>query len=367
MRITLVGPVYPYRGGIAHYTTLLAQTLRDAQHALQMISFRRQYPAFLYPGETDRDTSQQPLKVAAEYLLDPLYPWTWFQAANTIARANPDLVIIMWWTTFWGPAYAVLSRLLRARGVRVLYLIHNVLPHEPRLWDRLLARLAMAPARQYIVQAEREAQRLRILLPKAKIIMSPHPVYDMFAGQTIPKERARQTLALAPDVPVLLFFGIVRPYKGLRYLLEALHLLRQDGQAPQLVIAGEFWEPESEYAALIDQWGLAQQVQIHNRYIANEDIPTFFGAADIFVAPYVDGTQSGSAKLALGFGLPMVLTRCVVDETLAKSSAVWVAEEQNAASLAQALNEALAGDPTPRRLPEGNWRQVAAVIESLVD
>ena len=109
MKFVLVGPVYPYRGGIAHYTTMLAQTLAKRGSQFHVVSFRRQYPRWLYPGKSDRDPSQEPLRVNAEYLLDPLYPWTWWQTARRIAEWKPDVVIFQWWTTFWAPAFAALA------------------------------------------------------------------------------------------------------------------------------------------------------------------------------------------------------------------------------------------------------------------
>ena len=142
MKISMIGPVYPYRGGIAHYTALLAQALLQSGHDLQMISFERQYPAFLYPGESDKDPSANAIHIPARYLLDPLYPWTWQRAVREIRAAGPQLVLFHWWSTFWGPAYAALSHTLR-RSTPVVFLIHNVFPHEIKPWDRGLASLAL--------------------------------------------------------------------------------------------------------------------------------------------------------------------------------------------------------------------------------
>ena len=366
MNITLIGPVHPYRGGIAHYTTLLAKHLQSAGHQVQVMSFKRQYPAWLYPGTSDRDTSRQPLTVPAEYDLDPLYPWTWVRAARKIARGKPDLVVIQWWTTFWSPAFAAIARMLKRSGLRVVYLVHNVMPHETRFWDRRLAQMALSAARTFVVQTGREASRLRSLLPGAEIVISPHPVYDVFSDQRPPREEARAALGLPAQGPVALFFGIVRPYKGLRYLLQAVHVLKKRGSSVNLLVAGEFWEPVAEYRDLVNQLGIQDCVHIHNRYIPNEEIPTFFGAADLFVAPYVDGTQSGSAKMALGFSIPMVLTECVVDETLALQEAVWQAKERDPYSLADAMISALNDTGARHPHPSGDdWSRAVRVIEAL--
>ena len=373
MKITMIGPVYPYRGGIAHYTTTLSKKLMAAGHTVQTISFKRQYPAWLYPGESDKDPSTLHEQVPALYTLDPLYFWTWGRAARQIQAFQPDLVIIQWWTTFWAPAYGVLARWLKRLGLRVVVLIHNVMPHETRFWDRWLCRFALSPADQYIAQAEREASRLHTLLPGAKITVTPLPVYNMLAGGALSPVEARAKLGLPADDPIVLFFGIVRPYKGLRYLLQAFQILKGKGNHAQLLVAGEFWEPIGEYQQMIERLGIADRVHITNRYIPNEEIPIFFSAADLFAAPYVDGTQSASAKLALGFGLPMVLTRCIVDQTLAAQENTWLAVERNAGSLATAILAALeqgqehrlAGKPSRVGEALDDWHQIVQVIEKL--
>jgi glycosyltransferase involved in cell wall biosynthesis len=368
MKISLVGPVYPYRGGIAHFTTTLSQKLVEAGHSLQTISFKRQYPAWLYPGQSDKDPSLAHDQVPALFTLDPLYFWTWFRAARQIQAFQPDLVVIAWWTTFWAPAFAVLARWLRAKNIRVVFLIHNVMPHETRFWDRWLARFALASTNRYIVQAEREADRLRSLLPGAKIVITPHPVYRMQVEQCISKAEARSKLGLASADRVILFFGMVRPYKGLRYLLQALAILKSKGIHTHLLVAGEFWESASEYQQLIERLEISGCVHIYNRYIPNEEIPIFFRAADLFAAPYIDATQSGSAKLALGYALPMVVTRCIVDQTLAGRKDVWQVEEANVESLASAVSAALEQGPSDRDPVSENlddWHRIVQVIEGL--
>jgi glycosyltransferase involved in cell wall biosynthesis len=367
MKINVVGPVYPYRGGIALYTTTLSQKLASAGHSVQTISFKRQYPAWLYPGQSDKDPSLVHEQVPALYLLDPLYIWTWFRTAQQVLSFHPDLVVIQWWTTFWAPALGTLARLLRAKGVRVVFLIHNVMPHETRFWDRWLVRFALGSAEQYIVQADREVNRLRALLPKARIVTTPHPIYSM-PDRNLSMEEVRSKLGLSVNDRVILFFGIVRQYKGLRYLLQAIQILKVKDFHAQLVIAGEFWEPVSEYQQLIETLGISDRVQIHNRYIPNEELPVFFRAADLFAAPYIDATQSGSAKLALGFHLPMVVTRCIVDQTLADRGDVWQAEERDAESFASAIQAAFEqylAKPKQMEQTLNDWHKIVQVIENL--
>jgi glycosyltransferase involved in cell wall biosynthesis len=378
MKVTLIGPVYPYRGGIAHYTASLAQALVDSGHTVRLISFRRQYPSRLYPGESDKDPSAEPLSFPAEYLLDPLFPWTWLHAAKTIRRDLPDLLVIHWWTTFWAPAFTSLAWLIR-RKVKVAYLIHNVLPHETKAWDRWMARCTFHQGQAFIVQAPHEHERLLPLIPRSSLVVdSPHPAYPPFQKQPLSKKGARQSLGLPIDQPVLLFFGIVRPYKGLKYLVEALALVQQP---VHLVIAGEFWEDVSVYKQQIETLALSKKITLLNRYIPNEEAHQLFSAADGLVAPYVGGTQSGAAGLALGYGLPLIITDRVAVGLPAKISPGRTAEEAsqhygyahvipsgNPLALAQAIEALLTRLPaiTAAPLPAaGDWSSLVKVIEEI--
>jgi D-inositol-3-phosphate glycosyltransferase len=359
MKLAVIGPVHPYRGGISHFTTLLAQNLIARGHDVLTVSFKRQYPRFLYPGTSDKDPSLQPLQVGAEYILDPLYPWTWRRALRRIQAHQPALTVIQWWSTFWAPAYAYL-----ARRLKTVYLIHNTLPHEPRFFDPFLAKLALGRGQAFIVQTQREGERLKRLLPHAQTTLCPHPVYDMLADQRIPPAEARQKLNLPPKEPVILFFGFVRAYKGLGILLQALAELKAAGKSFTLLIAGEFWEDEVACRKQIQELGLVEQVRIENRYIPNEEVPLFFSAADLFAAPYLEGTQSGAAKMALGFGLPLVLSEIIRDGS-EPAGMVEVFPTGDFHALAETISRTLA-KPHPIASNSSNgWDEMSAVIERL--
>jgi glycosyltransferase involved in cell wall biosynthesis len=368
MKITLVGPVYPYRGGIAHYSALLARALIAHGHSVQVISFQRQYPGWLYPGRSDKDPSHQPLRTDAEYLLDPLHPGTWLRAGRRIVEINPDLVVVQWWTTFWAVPFAALSTYLRRKGLQVIYVIHNVLPHEQRFWDVWLAKLALGRSQAFIVQTEREDERLHALFPSALTRLCPHPIYNLFTDRKIPKQDARRRLGLPEDQFVLLFFGIVRPYKGLRYLLEALERLKRENLYSYLLVSGEIWGEKDEYTTRIEQLGLESQVRLDDRYIPDEEAAIMFSAADILVAPYIGGTQSGAAEMALGFGLPVIATQLVAAGLSTQDlSNVQVVPPGDVSALVSAIrvfreshnNSVVAPEP----LPDDWWRLVQVLVE----
>jgi len=243
--------------------------------------------------------------------LDPFYPWTWYQTAKRILRFHPDMVVIQWWTTFWAFPYAVLTAYLDKKDYPVVYLIHNVIPHEPRIWDPWLAKLALTNGRAFLVQSQIEKERLIDLLPNARINVNELPVSNMFLDKRLSKVEARKSSGLPDGKSIMLFFGIVRPYKGLRYLLEALSLVQDQDVDLKLVIAGEFWEDKKIYTKIIKERHLCENVIIIDHYIPDEEVPVLFSAADFLVVPYTSGTQSSVANIALGYGMPLIVTEIV--------------------------------------------------------
>jgi glycosyltransferase involved in cell wall biosynthesis len=376
MKIVLVGPVYPYRGGIAHHTHFLDSALQALNQQTWIVSFKRQYPAWLYPGKSDQDPSSKAKPANAWYLLDPLYPWTWLQAAQKIVETRPDLVVVQWWTTFWSFPFAFIARYLKRQNIPVVYIIHNVIPHEARLWDRWLARLALEPAKAFVAQTEAEKQKLHSLLPQAKIEVCPIPIYALPASDLPDQASARKQLGLPEREACLLFFGLVRPYKGLRYLLEALSILRENVLKPHLMIAGEFWEDKNLYLRQIKTFQLSDQIHIFDRYIPDEEVALYFIAADFLVAPYIQGTtQSAIASIARGFGLPMIITQ-EVQRGLSQSDPLvsQVVPAEDAKSLAAAIRAALSEEKARPTNPPGaflpsaeeEWKRFAQVLLTFI-
>jgi len=308
MKIFLIGPVYPYRGGIAHQTTQLKITLDRLGHAATVISYHRQFPKFLYKGVSDKDPSNHPEKVEADFILDPLFPSTWKATIKLIIEATPDIVIMQWWTTFWAIPYRFIADALNKRGITTTYLIHNVLPHEKKIWDLWLAKTALMHGKSFITQSPDESKRLIEIIPRAKIYESKLPVYRMFSKGGLEREQSRNLLRLPGDEIVLLSFGIVRAYKGVKNVINALGMLKKRGYAPHYLIVGEFWEDEKSYHALAAAQGVSEQVHIINRYVPDDEVKIYFSAADALIAVYVAGTQSAVVTVGLDFKLLILTT-----------------------------------------------------------
>ena len=309
-RLALVGPVYPYRGGIAHYTTMLYRALKASCYEVLLVSLSRQYPQWLFPGASDRDPSEQAMRVdEARYWLDLVNPLTWVTTAFRLARYRPSVLIMQWWQGFWAPLWLTLGVAVKLSGhTKICIVCHNVLPHEARPWDRWLARLVLGMADRVIVQSKSEREVILSLLPDACAESVPHPLYDMWADKAVPRDEARVRLALPPTAPVLLFFGLVREYKGLRYLLQALPAVQRALGNVHLLVVGEFWHEKQAYLDQIRQLGVADRVTVVDRYVPNEEVPLYFAAADVVTLPYVHATQSGVVQLAYGFGGPVITT-----------------------------------------------------------
>jgi glycosyltransferase involved in cell wall biosynthesis len=369
MQLTLIGPVYPYRGGIAHYTGLLARSLLKDNHNIQLLSFQRQYPAWLYPGKSDLEPGKRTLDIVTQYILDPLYPWTWRRTAHDIIEYHPQAAIIQWWTTFWAPALFSIARSLRNHKIPVIFIIHNVMPHEKKRWDPWLAKLALSQGDKFIIQSSREEQRLLALFPSANVSICSMPIFDLNQPKVLTKSMARQQLGISLTKPVLLCFGIVRPYKGLQFAIEAVAKLNLKAKPYHLLVAGEIWDDKQRYQDLIDHLKLTEQVTLEDRYIPNDEIGRYFSAADVFLAPYIDGTQSAAIKLALGYGLPIVASDILADDILTHNPQVLFVPPGDSIALSTAIEAATNLEyrlyPTHDLVKE-SWTRLVNTIEDIV-
>jgi glycosyltransferase involved in cell wall biosynthesis len=372
VKIALVGPVYPYRGGIAHYTAQLYAALAAARHDLWLTTFRRQYPQWLFPGKSDRDPSDRGFQVAAAHTsLDSLNPLTWLWTLRELRAFGPDVLILQWWTTFWSPIWLVLAWGVRwRRATRLVFLCHNVVPHDAKRWERWLSRLVLAQGDGWVVHTEEERARLTALLPHARPEVAAHPVYDIFdtaASDPAASDpaAARARLGLSPEGVWLLFFGMVRPYKGLDDLLAALPQVIAAQPEVRLLVAGDFWGLYAATVARVAALGLSESVILRDGYIANEDVPFYFAAADALVAPYRRATGSGVVQTARGLGLPVIGTDAALPAQ-ARVAGDQVAATGNPDELAAAILAFVRGE-RPSRVPSGpsateTWQALIAAL-----
>jgi glycosyltransferase involved in cell wall biosynthesis len=337
MKFCVIGPTYPFKGGISHFTTVLVEHLRQS-HSVDFVSFKRQYPRWLFPGNADPDPSNQVLHCNCEYILDPLNPLTWLKTYRRVKRNKPDVLLLQWWTPFWTPTTAALATLVRRRtSTRILFLCHHITPPDGGPFDLSLARTVLSQGDEFIVLSENDYADLRRALPDASIHLAKHPTYEIFSlGRADPKQ-ARADLGYDDQTNLLLFFGFVRRYKGLNLLMHALAQV-PEALKVKLLVVGEFWEPEADYQALAADLGIADRVQMINRYVPNEDMGLFFSSADVVVLPYLEATQSGIAQIAFGFDLPVITTSVGgLPETVRDGEFGLVVPPRDKNALAQAI------------------------------
>jgi glycosyltransferase involved in cell wall biosynthesis len=307
MRIVLIGPTYPFRGGISHYTTLLFRHLKK-RHDTLLISFSRQYPKVLFPGKTDKDPSEKPIREAGVLpLIDSMNPITWVNAALRIIRGRAELVILQWWVSFWAPQFWTISTLVRLFSqAKILYLCHNLVEHESRWIDKILTRMVLSTGDFFIVHSEEERRDLLTMFPEARIQKSPHPTYEVFNFKPFDLKKVKEKYGLQGNI--IIFFGFVREYKGLRYLIEALPQVLSEIDVTLLVV-GEFWRDKDNYLRLIKEKDVESAVVIVDKYVPNEEIGSYFSAADLVVQPYISATGSGVIQTAFGFNKPVIVTK----------------------------------------------------------
>jgi glycosyltransferase involved in cell wall biosynthesis len=305
MKIAIVGTAYPLRGGISHYNALLYQELAKS-HLVEIITFKRQYPSILFPGKTQKETEGELLRVPSEERVDSINPFNWLAVGNDLARRAPDLIIFKYWLPFFGPCFGTIARRARRNGrTRVVYICDNVVPHEKRPGDAAFTRYAFGAADGFIVQSDIVERDLLAFLPGARYRKVPHPVYNIF-GTRMDKAQARAALGVRAE-RILLFFGYVRPYKGLTVLLDALAEVRTRMDV-HLMVVGEFYDDEQKYREQINRLGLASVVTLNADYVANDRVGTYFSASDAVVLPYLSATQSGIAQIAYNFDRPVIAT-----------------------------------------------------------
>ena len=372
MKIALIGPTYPYRGGISHYTTLLFRHLRG-NHEVCFWSFRRQYPAWLFPGKSDKEFGEKSLReIGIRYTIDSLLPHTWMLTAKQIVRFEPEIVVLPWWVAFWGPIFFILLRYIkRHTDAAVVYICHNVIEHEAAGWKTKVSQMALGLGNGFLVHSDEEAGRLQRLVPGARVKRVFHPIYSLVPRKNISRQAARKKVGVSG--PTVLFFGFVRPYKGLEYLIEAFPQVLKSISAT-LLIVGEFWQGKEKYLSQIQKLGIEKHVKITDAYVPTEEIETYFAAANVLAMPYVAVTGSGVVQMAFYFGLPVIVTDVgMLPQVVRNGETGFVVPSRNPAVLAKKIVqyfedglEETFRQEIEREKTRFSWNHIVQAIEEMV-
>jgi D-inositol-3-phosphate glycosyltransferase len=338
MKIVIIGPAYPLRGGLATYNERLARAFRAAGDAVRIVTFSLQYPDFLFPGQTQLSTEPGPADLDIEVSLNSVNPLNWLAVGRQLRRERPDVVVVRFWLPFMGPALGTVARLARGNGhTRCVAITDNVIPHEKRPGDQPLTRYFLRACDGFVTMSKSVLQDLqRLGFGDKPALYRPHPLYDNF-GPIRPRTEALAALKLAPDVRYLLFFGFIRAYKGLDLLLEAFADARLAALPVKLIIAGEFYEDAAPYEAIIQRHQLESRIVRATDFIPNEKVADYFCTADLVVQPYKNATQSGVSQIAYHFERPMLVTDVGGLAELIPDGEVGYVVPPTAAAIAEAL------------------------------
>ncbi|MBK8340009.1 MAG: glycosyltransferase [Flavobacteriales bacterium] len=345
MRIAYLSTFHPFRGGIAQFNARLLRELEAHGHEVRPYTFTTQYPSVLFPGKTQM--------VAAGDATDPIHaprvisttqPLSWWKAGRAIASTKPDVLLMKYWISFMGPSLGTAAGVVQRHGSKVVTILDNVISHEKRFFDTAFTRYFLARNDGFIAMSEKVRTDLLSLRPDAPVSLAPHPLYDHF-GVSLPMAEARARAGIALDRKVLLFFGFIRDYKGLDLLIEALAQLPPDHV---LIIAGEPYGDMTKYHDAIDRAGVRDRIVDHIRYIADNEVPLFFSAADLVVLPYRSATQSGITAIAYHFGKPVLATDVGGLREMVEDDRTGIVVQPDAASIANGIRHFFGSDGASR-------------------
>lgn len=303
MTIIIIGPAYPYRGGIADTNESFCRALNKIGHDSSIFTFTLQYPSILFPGKSQYQKGPSPKDLKIRRKISTINPISWWIASKEINNLKPDIVIFRFWLPFLGPCLGSIARLLN-KNIKKIAFCDNVIPHEKRIGDYLFTKYFTRAFDGFICMSKSVQYELKTFTNRT-ILNIPHPINDNL-GKVQDRDMACLKLGLDPNFRYLLSFGLVRKYKGLKLTLEAM--ANPNVKHLKLIIAGEWYEDKTEYERLIKDLGIEKNVIIIDRYILTEEIQYYFSVTDLVIQTYITASQSGITQMALNFEKPILVT-----------------------------------------------------------
>ena len=374
MKIVIVGTSHPYRGGIAAFTDRLATEFVREGVDIEVVTFKLQYPSFLFPGKTQYSDAKAPEGFPIARKVNSINPLNWRKIGKEIREKNPDIVIFTYWMSFFAPCFSKIAKVVKRNGhTKCIGLIHNMIPHEKSILDKLFAPRFVQSMDGFVSLSKSVLDDIESLdkqnKPKCFV---PHPLYDHF-GEIMDKTEAIQHLGLDPNYHYFLFFGLVRAYKGLDLLIDAFADSRLRNYPVKLIIAGEFYDDPKPYLEQIEKHGLSDFVIIQNQYISDDEVKYYFNASEMVVQPYKSATQSGVTQVAYHFEKPMLVTNVGGLGEIIPNGKVGYVVEPNPIAIADALVDFCEND-RHNKFVEGvrdekqkyQWSNMTAAIKKLL-
>lgn len=371
--VIIIGPAHPLRGGLASFNERLARQYLSTGHRVMIYTFSLQYPGFLFPGTTQYSTEPAPTDLDIRVRINSVNPFNWLAVGNEIRRLKPALVVVRYWLPFMGPCLGtILRRVKKNRSTKLVCIADNIIPHEKRPGDTAFTRYFIRPVDAFVTMSRKVLADLRLFDTRKPAAFVAHPLYDNF-GEALPTAEARRYLKLPEGERIILFFGFIRPYKGLDLLLAAMADERIQHGKIRLVVAGEFYEDSKPYLDLIASLQLGDAVIMRTEFIPDSDVKYYLCAADLVVQPYRSATQSGVTPLAYHFEKPMLVTNVGALPDMVPHEKVGLVVSPDAASLADGILrffELGAGHFIPHIREEKKkytWQKMEESIQNLAD
>ena len=369
-KVVMIGPVYPYKGGISHYTGMMFKYL-EKKYNVEIISYRMQYPKILFKKE-QKDYVNDAFKVNnVKYWINTATPLNWFIVGKRIKKIKPDLIIMQWWHPYFAPCYWILQKVFKK--VPTLIVCHNVFPHERFLLDKRLTRAVLRNGNAFIVHSSMDATDLKSIVRNPLYRLSTLPNFNMFQLNNLSKKDAREILKLSDNEQVLLFFGFVRKYKGLKYLLEAMVEIKKQLPSVKLLVVGDFDGDKNFYVNQIENLNLEDIITIYDGYTPDKEVEKYFVACDLVVLPYESATQSGIVQVAYGFDKPCVVTNVGgLPEVVLDHQTGYVVEPKNPIQISKAVCNYFLEDRQQefsvqirKEADKYSWERMIELIENL--
>ena len=308
MKIVVLGTAWPYRGGIALFNERLAREFQKENDEVITYTFTLQYPSFLFPGKTQYSEEPAPQGMNIVRKVNSVNPFNWIKVGRELKKMAPDLIVIGFWLPFMAPCLGTIARIARKNGkTRVVSVVHNIVPHEHRIGDKMFATYFCNSVDGFVAMSDSVLNDLTLFDSVKPRVFCRHPLYDNF-GEAVERNSALQELGLDSNNRYMLFFGLIRDYKGLDIMLKAYADSRLRQMGVKLIVAGEFYNNAEKYFELEKELGLEGEVIWHREFVPDSKVRYYFGAADIIVQPYKSATQSGVTQIAYHFEKPMIVT-----------------------------------------------------------
>jgi len=340
MRVIIIGPAHPLRGGLASYNERLAKQFIDEGNEVTIYTFSLQYPSFIFPGTTQYSTESKPSNLTINVCINSINPFNWIKVGNNLKNEKPDLVIVRYWLPFMGPCLGfILRQIKKNKQTKIVCIADNIIPHEKRFGDKAFTKYFVQPVDAFITMSDKVMTDLKLFAPTKPTQLVAHPLYDNF-GEKVSKEEARLKLGIKNEELILLFFGFIRKYKGLDLLLNTMKIIKNSNfniQNSKLLIAGEFYEDRKAYDEQIEKLDLQESLILHTDFIPDSEVKYYLCAADVVVQPYKNATQSGVTPLAYHFEKPMIVTNVGGLPSLVPNNKVGLIAEPNAESIAEKI------------------------------